>query len=60
MRVAKKGELLKATTKKELQLLTTAWTRQYSEWPWTIQLGYSPDRVNRTEDGYEIYMEAKR
>lgn len=45
---------------KELLILTTAWTKRYSEGQWTINLGYSPDRVQRTKDGYEIYMEAKR
>jgi hypothetical protein len=45
---------------KELLILTTAWTKRYSEGPWTINLGYSPERVTRSQDGYEIYMEAKR
>ena len=54
------GELLKATTMNELLTLTTAWTQRYSEGPWTIKLGYDPDRVERTKDGYEVYMEAKR
>ena len=53
------GELLKATTKKELLVLTTAWTKRYTEGRWVVQLGYSPDRVKRTENGYEIYMKAK-
>ncbi|HZD12957.1 MAG TPA: hypothetical protein VE177_05500 [Candidatus Binatus sp.] len=50
------GELLKAPTKRELVMLTIVWTKRYSG---KIQLGYSPDRVKRTEDGYQIYMEAK-
>jgi hypothetical protein len=58
--VATTGESLKAITMKELLILTTAWTKRYSEGQWTINLGYSPDRVQRTKDGYEIYMEAKR
>jgi hypothetical protein len=58
--VTSTGELLKAKSKKELQILTTTWTKRYSEGGWTIELGYSPDRVKRIEDGYEIYMEAKR
>jgi hypothetical protein len=53
-------ETLKAATKKELRILATAWTSRMTEGRWIIQLGYSPDRVKRTEDGYEIYMEAKR
>ena len=55
-----KGELLKATTMKELQVLTTAWTKRHTEALWFIELGFSPDRVKRTEEGYEIYMEAQR
>jgi hypothetical protein len=58
--VATTGELLNAVTMKELLVLTTAWTKRYSEGPWTIKLGYAPDRVQRTKDGFEIYMEAKR
>ena len=55
-----KGELLKAKTQKELQLLAKAWTARVTEGNWFIELGYSPERVTRTEAGYEIYMEAKR
>ena len=57
--MASVGELLKAPSKSELAMLTTAWTKRYTEGRWMIQLGYSPDRVTRTEEGYEIYMEAK-
>jgi hypothetical protein len=57
--MASVGELLKAPTKRELVMLTTAWTKRYTDGPWMIQLGYSPDRVKRTEEGYQIYMEAK-
>ena len=60
MPVGSKGELLKATTMKELQGLTTEWTKRHTEALWIIELGYSPDRVKRTEEGYEIYMEAQR
>ena len=40
-------------------MLTTAWTTRYTQGRWIIQLGYNPDRVKRTENGYEIYMKAK-
>ncbi|HZD12958.1 MAG TPA: hypothetical protein VE177_05505 [Candidatus Binatus sp.] len=53
-------ETLKAATKKELRILATAWTSRMTEGRWIIQLGYAPDRVKRTVDGFEIYMEAKR
>jgi hypothetical protein len=55
-----KGELLKAKTRKELQLLAKAWTARVTEGNWFIEFGYSPERVTPTEEGYEIYMEAKR
>jgi len=55
-----KGELLKAKTRKELQLLAKAWTARVTEGNWFIEFGYSPERVTHTEEGYEIYMEAKR
>lgn len=58
--MASMGEHLKATTKKQLQILSTAWTKRYTEGWWTIQLGYSPEGVKRTEDGYKIYMNATR
>jgi hypothetical protein len=57
--VASMREVLKAPTKRELVMLTIVWTKLYTEEPWKIQLGYSPDRVKRTDDGYQIYMEAK-
>ena len=55
-----KGELLKAKTQKELRMLAAAWTDRVTQGQWFIHLGYSPERVVRTEDGYEIYMEAER
>jgi hypothetical protein len=51
-------ETLKAATKKELRILATAWTSRVTEGRWIIQLGYSPERVIRSQDGYEIYMKA--
>jgi hypothetical protein len=39
--VATTGESLKAITMKELLILTTAWTKRYSEGQWTINLGYT-------------------
>lgn len=53
-------ETLKAAIKKELRILATAWTSRMTEGRWIIQLGYSPERVIRLQDGYEIYMIADR
>ena len=54
-----RAELLKATTQKELRILASAWGDRVTEGPWIIKLGYSPERVIRTNEGYEIYMEAE-
>ena len=54
-----RAELLKATTQKELRMLATEWDDRVTEGRWIIQLGYSPDRVKRTENGCKIYMKAK-
>jgi hypothetical protein len=58
--VAAMEETLKAAIKKELRILATAWTSRMTEGRWIIQLGYSPERVIRLQDGYEIYMIADR
>ena len=54
------AEVLKAKTKKELRILAMAWTDRVMQGQWFIELGYTPDRVTRSEEGYEIYMEARR
>jgi hypothetical protein len=54
--MAAMGETLKAKTRNELRSLAAARSKQARRF--TIQLGYDPDRVKQTEDGYEIYMRA--
>lgn len=56
--MAAMGETLKAKTRKQLRSLAAAWIKQARRQRFTIQLGYDPDRVKQTKDGYEIYMRA--
>lgn len=57
--MAAMGETLKAKTKKELRSLAAIWSKLARKMRFPIQLGYSPDRVRKTNARYEIYLRAQ-
>ena len=53
-------ECLHASTKGELRMLASEWTDRMMKGEWFVHHGFRPERVRRTKEGYEIYVEASR
>lgn len=47
-----------ATTKTELKKLVTSWRQQAREQGFAMTHDYDPARVQRTEEGYSIFIRA--
>lgn len=56
--MAAESSVLKAKTKMELRKQVTKWIKQAKRKRMTIQVGWNPEQVKQTEDGYEIYVRA--
>ena len=51
-------EVVTAPTRTELQKQVQQWTKTARDAGMEIELGYDPDRVEKTEDGWAILIRA--